>query len=134
VDTNAKGLNAHASVAALREDTREWWADMLARHPDKQGTEPATADEAGLRRFLENEVLPWFETRKEQLANRPLICSRHSARRSTPTSSTGSVATRSTSTANSNGCWPCSCGSGTYGRGRLRADPFGKRPCQAIML
>ena len=42
-----------AALAALREDTCEWWADMLARHLDKQGKEPATADEAGLRRFLE---------------------------------------------------------------------------------
>ena len=39
----------------------------------KQGEEPATADEAGLRRFLEGEVLPWFETRRKELANRPLI-------------------------------------------------------------
>ena len=64
-----------AALAALREDTREWWADMLARDPDDldKGEEPATADEAGLRRFLEDEVLPWFETRKKELANRPLI-------------------------------------------------------------
>ena len=62
-----------AALAALREDTCEWWADMLARHPDKQGKEPATPDEAGLRRFLEREVLPWYETRRKELANRPLI-------------------------------------------------------------
>jgi hypothetical protein len=35
------------------------------------GEEPATADPDGLRRFLEGEVLPWFETRKK--ANRPMI-------------------------------------------------------------
>ena len=35
--------------------------------------EPATADVEGLRRFLEGEVLPWFENRKKELANRPLI-------------------------------------------------------------
>ena len=63
-----------AALAALREDTREWWVDMLARHPDKQGDEPATEDEAGLRRFLEGEVLPWYQTRRMELANRPLIC------------------------------------------------------------
>ena len=64
-----------AALAALREDTREWWADMLARDPDEldEGEEPATADAEGLRRFLEGEVLPWFETRKKELANRPLI-------------------------------------------------------------
>ena len=27
----------------------------------------------GLRRFLEGEVLPWFEARSKELANRPLI-------------------------------------------------------------
>ena len=28
-------------------------------------------DTEGLRRFLEGEVLPWFETRKRNWANRP---------------------------------------------------------------
>jgi hypothetical protein len=64
-----------AAVAALREDTQQWWADILARDPDEldEGDEPATADAEGLRRFLEGEVLPWFEARKKELANRPLI-------------------------------------------------------------
>ncbi len=64
-----------AALAALREDTRSWWADVLARDPDEleEDEEPATADADGLRRFLEGEVLPWFETRKKELANRPLI-------------------------------------------------------------
>jgi hypothetical protein len=64
-----------AALAALREDTQEWWAEELARDPDelKEDEAPATADTEGLRRFLENEVLPWFETRKKELANRPLI-------------------------------------------------------------
>jgi hypothetical protein len=64
-----------AALAVLHEETRDWWADMLARDPADldRGGEPATADEAGLQRFLENEVLPWFETRKKELANRPLI-------------------------------------------------------------
>ena len=34
---------------------------------------PAAADAEGLRRFIEVEVLPWFKTRKKELANRPLI-------------------------------------------------------------
>src|SRR5207248_3161802 len=64
-----------AALAALREDTRDWWADVLARDPDEleDGEEPATPDEAGLRRFVEREVLPWYETRNKELANRPLI-------------------------------------------------------------
>ena len=59
----------------MREDTQAWWADTLARDPDElgEGEEPATADVEGLRRFLEGEVLPWFENRQKELANRPLI-------------------------------------------------------------
>ena len=64
-----------AALAALREDTRQWWEDVLARDPDEleEDGEPYTADTAGLRRFLEGEVLPWFATRRKELANRPLI-------------------------------------------------------------
>jgi len=64
-----------AALAILREDTQGWWADMLARDPDElnEGEEAATADAEGLRRFLEAKVLPWFEARRKELANRPLI-------------------------------------------------------------
>ena len=64
-----------AATAALREDTQQWWADTLARDPAEleEDEEPATADAEGLRRFLEGEVLAWFEARKKELANRPLI-------------------------------------------------------------
>jgi hypothetical protein len=64
-----------AGLAALREDTQAWWADTLAGDSDELGEdkEPATADVEGLRRFLEGEVLPWFENRRKELANRPLI-------------------------------------------------------------
>ena len=64
-----------AALAALREDTQAWWADMLARHPEEleEGKVPATADVDGLRRFLEGDVLTWFDNRRKELANRPLI-------------------------------------------------------------
>jgi hypothetical protein len=63
-----------AALATLHEDTQSWWAEVLARGPDELVDEArATADADGLRGFLENEVLPWFETRKQELANRPLI-------------------------------------------------------------
>jgi hypothetical protein len=39
----------------------------------EQGEEPATADADGLRCFLEEEVLPWFENRKKELASRAVI-------------------------------------------------------------
>jgi hypothetical protein len=64
-----------AALAALRDDTQAWWTDTLACDPEElgEGEEPATADVEGLRRFLEGEVLRWFENRKKELANRPLI-------------------------------------------------------------
>ena len=64
-----------AALAALREDTQAWWAQALVSDPDEldEGKTRATADIEGLRRFLEGDVLPWFETRKKELANRPLI-------------------------------------------------------------
>jgi hypothetical protein len=64
-----------AALAAVREDTREWWADQLACSPDEleENEVPATADVEGLRRFLQVQVLPWFDTRRKELANRPLI-------------------------------------------------------------
>jgi hypothetical protein len=73
---NSKRNDAYeAALAALRADTQEWWADVLASDPDEleEDEEPATADAEGLRRFLEEEVLPWFENRKKELATRPLI-------------------------------------------------------------
>jgi hypothetical protein len=64
-----------AVLAELREDTQAWWRDTLGRDPKEMDEEedPATADAEGLLRFLEGEVLPWFENRKKELANRPLI-------------------------------------------------------------
>jgi len=64
-----------AALAALRDDTQAWWADMLARDLDEldEDEKPAIADAEGLRRFLEADVLPWFENRKKELANCPLI-------------------------------------------------------------
>ena len=64
-----------AAVGALRDDTRRWWADVLTRDPNElgEGEKPATRDAKGLRRFIEDQVLPWFETRRKELANRHLI-------------------------------------------------------------
>ena len=63
------------ALSALREDTQEWWARELARGPKdlEPGEERATPDPGSLRQFIENEVLPWFENRRRELENRPLI-------------------------------------------------------------
>jgi hypothetical protein len=73
---DAKRNDAYeAAVAALPEDTREWWEEMVARDADEleHGEAPYTADIDGLRRFIETEVVPWFEDRRRDLANRPLV-------------------------------------------------------------
>jgi hypothetical protein len=64
-----------SALAALREDTRTWWSETLAEGPEEleEDEELFTADPEGLRRFLEERVLPWFEDRKKELANRPII-------------------------------------------------------------
>ena len=64
-----------AGLAALREDTQAWWADTLANDAEEleEIAEPYRANSGSLRRFLEDEVLPWFENRKKELGNRPLI-------------------------------------------------------------
>ena len=65
-----------AATAALREDTQQWWSRHVRPRPcrswkrTRNRTPPTPRD---LRRFLEGEVLPWFDARKKELANRPLM-------------------------------------------------------------
>ena len=63
------------ALAALREDTREWWEDQLTWEPDDYDAdqEPYRADTESLKRFLESEVIPWYENRRRELDYRPLI-------------------------------------------------------------
>ena len=64
-----------AAVAALREDTRDWWADRLACEPENldEGEGPYAADPDSLRRFIETQVQPWYGRRRIELTNRPLV-------------------------------------------------------------
>jgi hypothetical protein len=64
-----------SALAELRDDTQGWWAHTLKLKPNEleEDEEPATADVAGLRRFLVGKVLPWFEERKEEIGRRPLL-------------------------------------------------------------
>jgi hypothetical protein len=63
------------ALAALREDTREWWDRQLSWEPGDydQDQTPYCADAESLKRFLESEVLPWCEKRQLELDHRPLI-------------------------------------------------------------
>jgi hypothetical protein len=64
-----------AALAALREDTRQWWEDQLTEGPKAldEDREPYNADTAGLCGFLEGEILPRLAARWKELSNRPLI-------------------------------------------------------------
>ena len=59
------------ALAALREDTQGWWQDQLEDYDEEQ--EPYSANAESLRRFIEDEVLSWYEKRQRELENRPLI-------------------------------------------------------------
>ena len=64
-----------AALAELRDDTQEWWAELISRDPDEleEGEDPVTADAEGLRRFITDQVMPWFDKQRTELTNRPLI-------------------------------------------------------------
>ena len=63
------------ALAALRDDTRAWWQEQLNWAPEDYDEErkPYSADAESLKRFLKDEVLPWYEKRRRELACRPLI-------------------------------------------------------------
>jgi hypothetical protein len=63
------------ALAQLRDDTQAWWREQLSWKADdyEEGQTPYRADTASLKRFLEDEVLPWYEKRELELDNRPLI-------------------------------------------------------------
>jgi hypothetical protein len=68
----AGGAKAYReALSRLREDTREWWQDILA-DPDEDG-QPYSANAKGLVRFLQDQVGPWYENRRRELEQRPLI-------------------------------------------------------------
>jgi len=63
------------AVAALRDDTQAWWQEQLSWAPEDYDEEqkPYSADAGSLARFLEDEVLPWYEKRRQELDYRPLL-------------------------------------------------------------
>jgi hypothetical protein len=74
LESKSSTAYSHA-LGALREDTREWWENQLAWDPDdyEEDQTPYRADAESLRRFLEAEILPWYEKRRLELDHRPLI-------------------------------------------------------------
>ena len=64
-----------SALAALHDDTRSWWEEQLSlkRGDREQGERPFRPDAESLTRFLAERVLPWYDERRQQLKNRPLI-------------------------------------------------------------
>ncbi|MGE3907138.1 MAG: hypothetical protein AB7F36_14380 [Reyranellaceae bacterium] len=64
-----------AALAALREDTRDWWTNILTYEEGDldDGEAVYEPDPDHLRRFIETKVVPWYGQRRTELANRPLI-------------------------------------------------------------
>jgi hypothetical protein len=58
-----------AALASLRDDTTEWWEEMLACDLNDldEEEEPARPDAHSLRWFLEHQALAWFKTRRKEL-------------------------------------------------------------------
>src|SRR5215831_12760602 len=74
LDSRSPSAYARA-LAELRDDTKVWWEEQLGWEADDcdEGQIPYSATAESLRRFLEAEVLPWYEKRRQELENRPLI-------------------------------------------------------------
>jgi hypothetical protein len=84
--SKAKAGAYSKALAVLSEETLEDWSATLAvvdaEGPDDAGYEgddepgdhePHKPDAQSLQRFLENDVMPWFQQRRRELENRDLI-------------------------------------------------------------
>jgi hypothetical protein len=63
------------ALEALEEGTREAWAEQLTWKSDDYDThvKPYTADAASLQRYLESEILPWYDKQRAQIIAQPLV-------------------------------------------------------------
>jgi hypothetical protein len=70
-------VDVSEAVRIPAEDTDSELCDIdtLKLEPDEleEDEEPARADAEGLRRFLERKILPWFEERRKEISQRPLL-------------------------------------------------------------
>lgn len=63
------------ALEALENGTRDAWAEQLTWKPDDYDThvKPYTADAASLQRYLETEILPWYDKQRAQIIAQPLV-------------------------------------------------------------
>jgi hypothetical protein len=62
------------ALAALPEETEEWWAESIApkaKARDEEGKR-YTAEADSLQLFLQDEVMPWLDRYRVQLESSPL--------------------------------------------------------------
>ncbi len=59
------------ALAALREDTQAWWQDVLVEPNGDQ--DPYTPEATSLIRFLRGELADWYENRRKEIEQRPLV-------------------------------------------------------------
>lgn len=59
----------------LFESTRDTWEEQLTWEPDDYNDDvaPYTPDATSLQRYLETEILPWYNTQRAQLIAQPLV-------------------------------------------------------------
>jgi len=69
------GPTYERAVEILREDTRDWWQELLTCDPCdlEEDEEPVNPTAEGLRSFLESKVLHWYVSRRSELVARPLV-------------------------------------------------------------
>ena len=65
----------HAALAMLDESTREAWQDQLTWEPGdyEAGATPFAVDAPSLKRYLEEEIMPWYEEQRAQIVARPIV-------------------------------------------------------------
>lgn len=63
------------ALEALEEGTREAWTEQLTWKPDDYDShvKPYTEDAASLQRYLESEILPWYDKQRAQIIAQPLV-------------------------------------------------------------
>ena len=63
------------ALSRLHETTREAWQDQLSWEPGDYGPDdtPYAADTASLLRFLEDEILDWYDRERTAIALRPVV-------------------------------------------------------------
>ena len=73
--TSGRNRAYEESLEILHESTREGWLDQLTWEPDdyEAAATQYEADPVSLMRWLETEILPWYDNRKSEIAAQPLV-------------------------------------------------------------